>query len=79
MDHLTGRQADAGSLLGLRRQESQRRKIEETGPALTKGPGNLGNFEMVEGEGAVQFLQIPDRIQNIAAEMIEHGPRTGQG
>ena len=71
--------AQPRALLGFRRQEGIGGNVEQTGPALPKGSGNLRDAEVMEGKGTTECFVKADRGINLFAKLLERIRRTGRG
>src|SRR5467141_1277073 len=76
---LLGGGAQASTLLSFRTQKGIGGNIEQAGPTLPKGSGNLRNAEVVEWEGPAECLIKTDRGIDLFAELLEGIGRAGRG
>ncbi len=74
---LLAAEVKASAFLSLLRKKREGGEIEEAGPTLAEGSGNLRNVKAVEGErAAVEFVETDGRI-NFTSKLLESVGRAG--
>src|SRR5260370_20579430 len=68
--------AQPGALLGFRTQEGIGGNVEQAGPALPEGSGNLRDAEVMERKGTAECFVKTDRGIDLFAKLLE---RIGRG